>query len=337
VFKAPSYQDYNITVQRELMPNTVAEIGFVGTKGTHLLGDIDLNQPTVAARTANELVDVNAIRTFAGYGAFADRAPVFTSNYNSLQASLNRRLSHGLTLGASYTWSKLLTTNPIDRGFGATNTYNLKQDYGLSTLNTPQIFVLSYVYEEPFFKNQRGAGWVLGGWELSGIVNFQTGQSITVTQSLDPFDPGTGNPNAPGAGNRGLGFLQGDATNLANQSGGASGPKTVGEYFNTASFSQSVGAFGTSRPGAVQGPGFQRWDTSLFKNMHFGERVNFELRLETFNTFNHGSPSELCNIGNGPTTCVFSGVTNGVPNGAFGQVTAYHIPRTVQIGGKFNF
>jgi hypothetical protein len=329
-FKSPSYQDYNFSVQREIMANTVFEVGYVGTKGTHLVGDIDLNQPTVAARTANELVDVNAIRPYAGYGAFADRAPVFTSNYNSLQAALNRRMSHGLTLGVSYTWSKLLTTNPLDRAYGATDTYNLSQGYGLSTLNTPQILVISYVYQEPFFKTQRGLGWILGGWELSGIVNFQTGQSVTVTQSLDPFDPGTGNPKAPGAGNRGLGFLQGDATNRANQSGSSSGPKTPREFFNTDAFSQSVGAFGTSQPGAVMGPGFQRWDTSLFKSMHFGERAALQLRLETFNTFNHGSPSEICNIGNGPTTCIV-----GTP--AFGEVTAYHIPRNVQIGAKVIF
>ncbi len=319
-FKAPSYQDYNLSVQREIMPSTVFEIGYVGTKGTHLVGDIDLNQPTVAARTANELVDVNAIRPFAGYGAFGDRAPVFTSNYNSLQASLNHRMSHGLTLGASYTWSKLLTTNPLDRAWGATNTYNLNQGYGPSTLNTPQILVLSYVYQEPFFKNQRGLGWMLGGWELSGIVNFQTGQSITVTQPNDPFAVN---------GNRGIGFLQGDATNLANQSGSSSGPKTPGEFFNTAAFSQSVGAFGDSRAGAVMGPGFQRWDTSLFKNVRFGERVNFQLRLETFNTFNHGSPSQICNDA-GSSTCV-------VGNSSFGVVTLYHIPRNVQIGAKVNF
>jgi hypothetical protein len=325
-FKAPSYQDYNVSVQREVMPNTVFEIGYVGTKGTHLVGDLDLNQPTVAARTANELVDVNAIRPFPGYGAIDDRSTVFTSNYNSLQASLNRRMSHGLTLGVSYTWSKLLTTNPQDRAYGATDTYDLKQGYGLSTLNTPQIFVLSYVYQEPFFKEQHGLGWLLGGWEISGIVNVQTGQSLTVTQSLDPFDPATGgNPAAPGAGNRGLGFLQGDSTNRANQNGSASGPKTTAEYFNTAAFSQSVGAFGTSAPGALLGPGFQRWDTSLFKNIKLGERASFQLRLETFNTFNHGSPSQLCN-----GTCEFG-------TAAFGTVTAYHIPRELQIGGKFNF
>jgi hypothetical protein len=154
-FKAPSYLDYNLSVQHEIMPNTVLEVGYVGTKGTHLLGDIDLNQPTLAARLADPTADVNAIRPYLGYGAINDRVPVYTSNYNSLQVSLNRRFSKGLTLEVGYTWSKLLTTNPYDRGLSAYNTYDLKQSYGPSVLNTPQMLVVSYVYDLPFYRNQR--------------------------------------------------------------------------------------------------------------------------------------------------------------------------------------
>ena len=109
-------------------------------------------------------IGINAIEPFLGYGGITARDPVFTSNYNSLQVSLNRRLSHGLQVGLAYTWSKLLTTNPIDRGLAANDTYNLKQSYGLSSTNTPQMLSINYVYQEPFFKQQRGAGWVLGGW-----------------------------------------------------------------------------------------------------------------------------------------------------------------------------
>lgn len=119
-FKVPSYQDYNVSVQSEVMRNTVLEVGYVGTKGTHLLGDIDINQPTVATRVANPGVGINAIAPYVGYSLITSRAPVFTSNYNSLQVSLNRRLSHGLLLGAAYTWSKLRTTNPPDRALLAT-------------------------------------------------------------------------------------------------------------------------------------------------------------------------------------------------------------------------
>lgn len=190
-FKVPSYQDFNLSVQHELMRNTVLEVGYVGTRGVHLLGDININQPSVAARLANPTVDANALVPYPGYQAIVSRAPIFSSNYNSLQVSLNRRFTEGLTLGVAYTWSKLLTNNPQDRDLGVADAYNLNGSYGLSTLNTPQILVVSYVYDLPFYKNQRSlTGHLLGGWEVSGITNFQSGQSTTVTQGgFDPFAP----------------------------------------------------------------------------------------------------------------------------------------------------
>jgi len=321
-FKVPSYLDYNLSVQHELMPNTVLEVGYVGTKGTHLLGDIDLNQPTVAARLANPTADVNAIRPFLGYGAINDRATVYTSNYNSLQVSLNRRFSKGLTLELGYTWSKLLTTNPYDRGLSAYDTYDLKQSYGASVLNTPQMLVVSYVYDFPFFKGQRGfAGQALGGWELSGITTIQSGQSQIMTQSTDPWSAYPG----------GLGMTRsGDTVYIRpDQIGDASGPKTAAEFFNTAAFVPAVGHFGTSRPGAILGPGIQLWDMSLIKNFKFAERVGLQLRLETFNTFNHGNPSSI------DTNVSDSTLYGG--SGTFGTVTGWHDPRNVQLGAKINF
>jgi hypothetical protein len=343
-FKAPSYQDYNLSVQHEIMPNTVAEIAYVGTKGTHLLGDIDYNQPTVATREGNPGVGINAIAPFLGYYDIISRDPVFTSNYNSLQATLQRRLSHGLQVGVAYTWSKLLTTNPVDRALAAYDTYDLKENYGLSITNTPQMVSINYVYQEPFFKEQRGLGWVLGGWELSGIITIQSGQSLSVTQNSDPWalvtttnstqactigGTTTTCPLYPG----GLGMTS-DFDIRANQSGDPHGPKTLNHYFNTAAFSDAVGQFGNSATGSVLGPGFQRWDTSLFKNIKFGERANLQLRLETFNTFNHGSPNAIdTNVDDQPV-----GVNPyGDGNTTFGTVTGYHIPRNVQIGMKINF
>jgi hypothetical protein len=337
VFKVPSYQDYNLSVQHEIMPNTVMEVAYVGTSGTHLLGDIDINQPTVATRVANPGVGINAIVPYIGYGGITSRAPVFTSNYSSLQASVNRRMSHGLELGVAYTWSKLLTTNPLDRALLVYDTYNLRQSYGLSTLNTPQILVISYVYQLPYKQQHGAAGWLLGGWELAGIVNFQSGQSQIITQNNDPwslvtttnstqactisattttcplYPGGIGLPS--GAGNQGIRADQVPGTTT-------SGPKTPGEFFNTAAFADAVGHFGSAAPGAVLGPGFQRWDTSLYKTFTFAERVGVQLRLETFNTFNHGSPDSI---------------QTDVDTSSFGQVTGYHIPRNVQIGAKVTF
>jgi Carboxypeptidase regulatory-like domain/TonB-dependent Receptor Plug Domain len=336
-FKVPSYMDYNLSVQREILPSTVLEVGYVGTKGTHLLGDVDINQPTLAARLANPGADVNAIRLYEGYGVITDRIPVFTSNYNSLQVSLNRRFSRGLTAQLAYTWSRLLTTMPQDRALATYDTYDLKQSYGPSTLNTPQMFVASYIYDLPFYRNQAGfVGKVLGGWEISGITTIQSGQSLSITQSSDPFAAvsvptstlsctisatTTSCPLYPG----GLGMTRSGSTVQirADQIGDPSGPKTAAQFFNTAAFADAVGHFGSSRPGAIYGPGFQVWDMSLIKNVMVAERVSLQLRLETFNTFNHGNPSTI---------------DTGVDDGAsFGTVTGWHDPRNVQLGAKIKF
>lgn len=337
-FKVPSYMDYNLSLQQEVLPGTILEVGYVGTKGTHLLGDIELNQPTLAARLATPGADVNSIRPYAGYGVITDRNPVFTSNYNSLQASLNHRFSKGLTVQLGYTWSRLLTTSPEDRALATYNTYDLGQSYGPSTLNTPQMFIASYVYDFPFYRNQSGlVGKLLGGWELSGITTIQTGQSLSVTQNSDPFAAvtvptstisctisatTTSCPLYPG----GLGMTRSGSTVQirADQiASNVSGPKTAAQFFNTAAFTDAVGHFGSSRVGAIYGPGLQVWDMSLIKNVRFAERVGMQLRLETFNTFNHGNPMTI---------------DTDVDDGAsFGTVNGWHDPRNVQIGAKFNF
>jgi len=345
LFKVPSYWDYNLSVQHEIMPNTVAEVGYVGTKGTHLLGDVDLNQPTVATRLANPDVYENAIAPFLGYAAITARSPIYTSNYNSLQVSLTRRMSKGLSLGVAYTWSKLLTTNTNDRGTGASDTYDLKLDYGPSGTNTPQMLVANYVYELPFHKSDRSfAGYLLGGWELSGIITIQTGQSQNITQYADPWQlvqlaPGVSTPYCtatptstcpeyPG----GIGIAPSSIFPRVDQIGSAGGSRSLLAFFNTAAFTPAVGHFGTSGPGAVLGPGYQVWDTSVFKNFKFGERVGFQLRLETFNTFNHGNPNSI-------QTDIDYLAAPGTPvaPGDFGTVNGYRDPRVLQIGGKITF
>jgi len=336
-FKVPSYQNYTLSVQHQLLSNTVVEVAYVGTTGTHLLGDADVNQPTLANRLANQFVDVNSIRPFLGYGVVTQRATFYTSNYHSLQAQLNRHFSNGLSLSVAYTWSKLLTTNPFDRSLAVYDTYNLKGSYGPSTLNTPQMFVMSYVYDLPFYKNQSGlVGRVLGGWEISGIISAQSGQSLILGQNSDPWVLASSSTGpCPGCYPGGMGMNRAGSTVAIRPdqiSSNVGGPKTILHFFNTAAFTDAVGHFGTSRPGAVLGPGLQIWSTSLFKNIRVAERVALQLRLETFNTWNHGSP-------NGVQTNVDVAPAAGSPvvPGDFGTVTGWHDPRIVQIGGKLTF
>jgi hypothetical protein len=314
-FKVPHYANYNLSLQRQLLPSTTLELAYVGNMARHLLGEFDMNQPTLAARTANPTSDVNAIRPYLGYGYMHSRSPLFTNNYNSLQVSLNHRSSKGLTLGIAYTWSKDLTTNSNDRDSSATDSYDFKLDYGPSSTNTPQILEANYIYELPFMRAQRGlSGHVLGGWEVSGVSSFVSGSSFTATQTSDPFTA---------LGPNGLGMVQdGHISMRPDQVGYVHSVKTPSEWFSTSSFTPAVGHFGSEHVGTLLGPGLQEWDLAAIKNLNLGEHLKFQLRGEFFNAFNHTN---------------FMGVDSSVNDTNFGQVTSAHVPRRIQIGAKLNF
>ncbi len=323
-FKVPSYQDWNFSIEQQIRPNTVFQIAYVGTKGTHLLGEVDANQPTLGVRSTYATVNVDAIRPYLGYHAFFQRDPEFDSNYNSLQVSLNRHVSRGLTLGVSYTWSKNLTDNIADRGSPVYNTYDFSQNYGPASLNTPHVFVASYVYDLPFFKNQqRLVGHVLGGWEISGITTITSGQSLSLSQSNDPFRAEDFS-GAPGTYPGGIGIDFDNIVPRPDVVPGVShtGAGNVNQWFNTAAFTDAIGHFGTSGPGVILGPGTQNWDIAAIRNIKIGERFSLQFRGEFFNAFNHVN---------------FNAVDTNVDSSTYGRLTGDHLPRNIQLGLKLYF
>jgi hypothetical protein len=305
-FRVPAYANFNFSVQRQLLPTTTLEVAYVGNIDRHLLGELDSNQPTVASRiVAGSAPYANALRPYLGYAEIQDRAPIFTNNYNSLQVTLNHRSSKGLMVGIAYTYSKDMTTNSNDRGSIASDTYNLKLDYGPSSSNTPHIFEANYVYTLPFFKGQQGLkGKALGGWEVSGITSFVSGSSFSLTEAKDS--------------NFGLGMAAG----RPDQIGPVHMTKTRAAWFSTSSFQSAAGYFGTEASNSLLGPGLQNWDLAAIKNVQFAERYSFQLRGEFFNAFNHEN---------------FSGIGTTISATNFGQVTSGHVPRRIQIGAKLNF
>ena len=320
-FKVPDYANYNLSIQRQLLPTTTLEVAFVGNEARHLLGTFDQNQPMVSAWASEPggpgTENVNAIRPYAGYGTITNRSPIFTSNYNSLQVSLNHRSNKGVTVGVAYTWSRTLTTNSADRGNAATDIYNMNLDYGPSNINTPQVFEASYVYDLPFFRNQQGVGGrVLGGWELSGITSMVSGQNFSIAQPYDPFDL---NPSVITGNGIGLGGVRPDQVTPH-----VAKPKQLGAWFATADFQQAVGHFGSEGSNSILGPGMQNWDLAAIKNTKIAERINFQLRGEFFNAFNHVN---------------FNNPDGNMADGSFGQITSdlsggY---RRIQIGAKLYF
>jgi hypothetical protein len=345
-FKVPNYADYNLTVERQLLPTTTVSVAYVGSQARHLIGEYDMNQPTVASRLAAPAnTDVNALRPYAGYSYFDTKATTFTSNYNSLQIALQHRSSKGLTVGAAYTWAKSLTTNSVDRAgglngntqYGTTDSYNMKMDYGPSGFNQPQTLIVNYVYNLPFFKEQHGAeGLLLGGWELSGITSMLSGTSFSVVQPTDPYACPTlaSGPSAglcdptktlPGQGLRGLGIGSPDSHIAArpNQVAAVNMTRKPGQWFTQSSFAPAVGHFGNTGSGSLLGPGMQKWDLALVKNTKIVGHVGVQLRAEAFDLFNHPN---------------FLTVDSNMGDGAsFGTVNSDHEPRLLQLGAKVTF
>ncbi|MFZ0631848.1 MAG: carboxypeptidase regulatory-like domain-containing protein [Acidobacteriaceae bacterium] len=327
-FKVPSYADFNLSGEQQVNRNTTLEIAYVGSVTRHMMGELDLNMPTLATREANPAAPLNNIRNYLGYSDFHTRLPVFTSNYNSLQVSLNHR-SRDLQAGIAYTWSKNLTDQYNDRGVANTYTWDPKLDYGNSGLNEPQIFVANFVYKEPFFLTQHGLpGHLLGGWELSGITTFESGSSFNTYQVSDPYgcvpDTSTANGCEAGTYPGGLGINGPNYDILArpDQTGPVHLVKNGLNWFNTSVFTPAVGHFGSESAGNILGPGLEKVDLGLMKNFAIGERTSLQMRAESFNVFNHTS---------------FTGPDNGLSDGTFGQVTGTHEPRIMQFSGKLYF
>lgn len=342
----PYVQSYSLDVQQEFPGNTIFAIGYYGNKGTNLLGIADINQPlpgqlaicngvpvvtgaTCGATTVANSPHINAVRPYRGYGPINVVIPIFTSNYNSMQTSLQKRFSGSSQISVSYTWSKGLTTAQTDRSSAPQNVYNIRADYGPSQLDRRHLFNTNFVWELPWFKNRGGVvGHVLGGWQTTGILYMYSGLPLTViTSGVDPAGQGyniatssvsgrpdlIGNPNGP----RGTHFL-------------ASGGPT---WLNTAAFvpvcpSTTPASLcanprpGNSPRGVAYGPGFIRQDLSLFKNFTITERMKLQFRTEAFNLFNHTNPN---------------GVDVNQTSATFGRITTYRDPREMQFGLKLNF
>jgi hypothetical protein len=272
----------------------------------------------------------NPITGGPGNGCPADGVPVFTnifaedtiaaSAYNSLQASLEKRFSHGLQLQAAYTWSKSLDWAS---SFEETvNPFNYKSSRALSLFNSAQRFVLNYYWEFPVPRYNGFKGKVLDDWSMSGIIQFQSGFPIRI-QTQDDAELISS-----------LFFLSADAPQLTgplqHQSGKqvttqvVNGTQQTGHFFiNASSFSDPpLGSFSTTPRSICCGPGQNQWDVTFSKRIALSESRYFQFRADIFNLFNK---TEFVNPdGN------FSDPT-------FGQVQQARDPRAVQVALKFYF
>ncbi len=339
--KIPYAQSWSLDVQRELPRKIILAVGYYANKGTNLIGIADINQPRPGLLVINNGVPaictagtppcttqnsphINAVRPFLGYGPINMILSEFTSNYNSMQVSAQKRFSGSSSVNLSYTWSHGLTTAQTDRSSSPQNHFDPKAEYGASQLDRRHIFTANWIYELPWMKNQEGfLGHLLGGWQTSGILYVYTGLPLTVTTSgLDPAGQGYNIATSTPSGR----------PDLIGNPNGAQGTDFQADppWLNTGAFAPvcpTTGVCANSRPGTsgrgvVYGPGFWRVDFSVYKNFRITEQVRFQFRTETFNLFNHTNPF---------------GVNTTQTSSTFGRITSYRDPRELQFGFKLSF
>jgi Carboxypeptidase regulatory-like domain len=320
---SPIMYNWNFTIEQALAANWLLRLAYVGSHGSHLDHSVEINPGTYTPGVAEQ-----ATRPYnPWYGSMGMNATEGNSKYNSLQVSLEKRVSNNassvlsrMSLMANYTYSKSIDTDPPQANIAQvsgggntlplTNPARLSFDTGLSVFDSTNRFVASYVWDLPGLKGSNGfVRHTFGNWELSGIFSAQSGFPITVQAGQDISRSGLGGDRAQ--------YLGGD-----QYASGACGVRCV-TYLNQAAFELPViGTFGNIGKATVRAPNSWNWDVSIMKNFPITERFALQIRGDFFNAFNH--PNLL------PPN-------NSISSASFGQIRGVSSPRIGQVSMKVVF
>jgi hypothetical protein len=290
-FKNPEAWNWNLTVEREIPGKSVVTAAYVARRGLHLQREANINQPTPEVIAANPGVAIDALRPYKGYNSIRESDNVSRSLYSSLQLSWNKRYSHGFTGGASYTLSKSMDYGSAQRDI-IPNTYNAADMYGQSDFDVRHIFIANYSYDLPFFRDaNRMSGKLLGGWQISGITQFQTGTPCGIAVGNDYA--GVGQDGSFNCG--GQLWVKGGDTEIVHDIAlnGASDNKY---WFKTTDSSGNLlwtqpakGTFNNlaGSRNSIHNPGFINWNMGLYKKFAITEKTGLQFRAQAFNLFNH--------------------------------------------------
>jgi Carboxypeptidase regulatory-like domain len=267
--KLPYVENFNVNVERQLGPTTIAQIGYVGTRGHRLALMRDINAATPGATLAQsrrpyatQYPDLAAINELESIGR---------SQYNSLQMSLIQNAWHGVSGRLNYTLS-----HAMDNGSEARNTLpmmqnNIDADWGNASFDIRHVLTAGFTYNIPAW----GSGRLGDGWQLNTIATFTSGSPFTITTGTDASGTGVRSDRPNLVGDPYAGIVQPTSTPLSVQ------------YFNPAAFAAPTpGTFGNLERNALYGPGFKSVDVSVFKTTKLSGGSSLQLRLEIFNLFN---------------------------------------------------
>ncbi len=343
----PRTHEYNLEFEYALGQDTLLQAGYVGTRSMHRPGSIEFDQALLASpqdpvhgETSNSTSNVVQRLPIQGVspGSLFTNSN-FVANYNSLQASLSKRLRDGFQFQASYTWAKSLDETS---GSGGSNVFELwlltndqtnpRQAYGLSDFDRSQRAVMNFTYLTPRFGTSSiFLRQLLPGWQFSGIGVLQSGTPMTILDS-----------NA--------GSVYGNFENRAQRSVGSPSThgslfsRATGQYLNAAAFTRAPevqnGAspadqdFGNSGVGIVRGPGQHNIDMAAERSFRLSETNSVHFRAEFFNLTNTPQFSNPSNsLGYGDPTAL-----QPTANAAFGKITSSASnPRIVQLAIRYSF
>jgi hypothetical protein len=315
-FRTPYFQQWNFGMQQLLSRDLLVEAQYLGSKGTKLYTNIFFNvpdpspsdSPLPGARARFPNLANNSLQASAG-----------KSNYHALALRVEKRLSSGLMVMSSYTFSKSIDLDSLGNSVVSSNLdqSNLKNlERARSSFDARHRFVASFTYELPLKFRNKALSALLGDWQAGGIITRQSGLPFTVNITSDRANNGLLNQRPD---------LVGDPSLPGNQ-------RTPERWFNAAAFAvPAAGTLGMAGRNILDGPGTSLVDFSLLKNIAIRDRHQLQFRTEFFNLFNHANfdfPERLC-----------VGTIAGAPctSPQFGRIGAARDPRVLQFALKYLF
>ncbi|MFN7921668.1 MAG: TonB-dependent receptor [Bryobacteraceae bacterium] len=308
----PYSQQWNLNIQHRVANNTVLEVGYSGSRGTHFMRTQDLNQPTPNALIPQGLANANQLRPYQGWASISHREQSYASNYHGLQMGLNRSFSKGLMFQTAYTWSKAIDNADFTGGIYGNypDTRNARGERALSSFDARHNFIGSVIYEIPFLKGRKDIlGRAFGGWQAGTVYTLRTGLPISPELGRDVAGVGSSTRQRP---------LASGTPQLSHDQ------RTLAQWFNASVYSlPTLGTFSPVSRNIVGGPGWNQWDMNFMKAFALKEGVRMELRAEGYNFFNHTQFSGVGTSFTTPTT--------------FGRVTSTRNERNFMVGARIQF
>jgi carboxypeptidase family protein len=315
--KLPYVENFNVNVEQQLGPTTIAQIGYVGTRGHRLALMRDINAATPGATLAQSRRPYAT--KYPDLASINELESIGRSSYNSLQMSLIQSAWHGVSGRLNYTLS-----HAMDNGSEARNTLPMIQndidaDWGNAAFDIRHVLTAGFTYNIPAW----GTGRFGDGWQFNTIATFQSGSPFTITTGTDASGTGVRSDRPNLVGDPYANVVQPTTTPLSLQ------------WFNPAAFAvPAAGTFGNLARNALYGPGFKSVDLSVFKTTKLSGGAAVQLRLEVFNLFN---TINWANPGAALGTSTTFGVITNTRNANNAPGIGAGEPRNVQLAAKIIF